>query len=147
MFLQGNETTKSSISLSFCLAMASPFALNFHNGVKKLIMSHLNFYPLAVSMRQIIVSCFSEHNSDRNFKLEFYKNSTAICFSDKITTGKIETIFQLFRTFEKFRKKPKKFQSHLVYTVEILEESLEKMTLAIVSFLKGKSREKAITYI
>ena len=99
MFLQGNETTKSSISLSFCLAMASPFALNFHNGVKKLIKSHLNFYPLAVSKRQSKVSCFSEHNSDRNFKLEFYKNSTAICFSDKITTGKIETIFQLFRTF------------------------------------------------
>ena len=99
MFLQGNETTKSSISLSFCLAMASPFALNFHSGVGKLMNSHLNFYPLAVSKRQIIVSCFSEHNSDRNFKLEFYKNSTAICFSDKITTGKIETIFQLFRTF------------------------------------------------
>ena len=51
MFLQGNETTKSSISLSFCLAMASPFALNYHNGVKKLMKSHLNFYPLAVSKR------------------------------------------------------------------------------------------------
>ena len=52
MFLQGNETTKSSISLSFCLAMASPFALNYHNGVKKFMKSHWNFYPLAISKRQ-----------------------------------------------------------------------------------------------
>ena len=66
MFLQGNETTKSSISLSFCLAMASPFALNYHNGVKKFMKSHLNFYPLAISKKQGKVGGFIEQNSDQN---------------------------------------------------------------------------------
>jgi hypothetical protein len=60
--------------------------------------SHLNFYPLAVSKKLVKFSCFIEQNSDRNFKLEIYKNSTAICFSDKIPTGKIETYPMFYLT-------------------------------------------------
>ena len=68
--------------------MASPFALNFHSGVEKLMKSHLNFYLFAVSKKLGKVSCFIEQNSDRKSNWN----------SDKIPTGKIEAypLFQLF---------------------------------------------------
>lgn len=139
MFLQGNETTKSSISLSFCLAMASPFALNYHNGVKKFMNSQFSFKFLSTwrdkgksaALVSTILIKISNWNSIRilqpsvsltKFLQEKLKHILCVTFPIELLLEK-QMGTEFLKNSWNFRKRP---QSHLVYPVSILEESLEK---------------------